>query len=145
MDSGAIIPEFFVYLFQGGGTVKNQVKELCKGSTRIFLNQNILKSIIFPLPHIEEQLVIVSEIESRLSVCDQLEQTIEDSQKKAEGLRQSILKKAFEGELTREWREAHPELISGDNSAERLLARIQAEKEKKSPQRRKGREGKNKI
>ena len=76
----------------------------------------------------EEQQAIVSEIETRLSVCDQLEQTIEDSLKKAEALRQSILKKAFEGELTREWRLAHPELISGENSAESLLARIRAEK-----------------
>jgi type I restriction enzyme S subunit len=81
---------------------------------------------------------IVSEIESRLSVCDKLEQTIEDSLKKSEALRQSILKKAFEGELTKEWREYHPELISGENSAEKLLERIKAEKEKSrknSPQR----------
>jgi len=100
---------------------------------------------IFPmkvkLTTLIEQNEIVSEIETRLSVCDQLEQTIEDSLKKAEALRQSILKKAFEGELTRQWRETHPELISGENSAESLLARIQAEK-KDSPQRRKGREGK---
>jgi len=38
------------------------------------------------------------------------------------------LKKAFEGELTREWREKHLELISGENSAEKLLERIKAEK-----------------
>jgi type I restriction enzyme, S subunit len=88
---------------------------------------------------------IISEIETRLSVCDKLEQTIEDSLKKAEALRQSILKKAFEGELTREWRLAHPEMISGENSAESLLARIREEKEslrKNSPQRPKGRKGK---
>jgi len=75
-----------------------------------------------------EQNEIVSEIESRLSVCDQLEQTIEDSLKKAEALRQSILKKAFNGELTQKWREQHPELVSGENSAEKLLERIKAEK-----------------
>ena len=75
-----------------------------------------------------EQNTIVQEIESRLSVCDQLEQTIEDSLKKAEALRQSILKKAFAGELTRDWREKHPELITGENSAEKLLEKIKAEK-----------------
>jgi type I restriction enzyme, S subunit len=80
------------------------------------------------LPPLSQQQAVVSEIETRISVCDQMEQTIEDSLKKAEALRQSILKKAFEGELTREWREAHPELISGENSAESLLAHIQAEK-----------------
>ncbi len=75
-----------------------------------------------------EQRAIVSEIESRLSVCDKMEQTIEDSLKKAEALRQSILKKAFVGELTKDWREKHPELITGENSAEKLLEKIKAEK-----------------
>jgi len=51
-----------------------------------------------------EQDQIVQNIESRLSVCDKIEQTIEDSLNKAEALRQSILKKAFSGELTKEWR-----------------------------------------
>jgi len=40
------------------------------------------------------------------------------------------------------WREANPELISGENSAESLLERIRAEKKKNSPQRLKGRKGK---
>jgi type I restriction enzyme S subunit len=42
---------------------------------------------------------IVQEIESRLSVCDKIEETTTDSLKQAEALRQSILKKAFEGKL----------------------------------------------
>lgn len=41
---------------------------------------------------------------------------------------QSILAKAFRGELTADWRAEHPELISGENSAEALLAKIQAAK-----------------
>ncbi|OIN95436.1 MAG: hypothetical protein AUJ48_03160 [Deltaproteobacteria bacterium CG1_02_45_11] len=61
-------------------------------------------------------------------MCDKIEQTVEDSLKKAEALRQSILMKAFAGELTRDWREKHPELITGENSAEKLLERIKAEK-----------------
>jgi len=44
-------------------------------------------------------------------------------------LTQSILAKAFRGELTADWRAANPELITGENSAEALLARIQAERE----------------
>lgn len=39
-------------------------------------------------------------------------------------LTQSILAKAFRGELTEEWRKAHPELVSGENSADALLERI---------------------
>ena len=95
-----------------------------------------------PICSISEQVRVVSEIETRLSVCDQLEQTIEDSLKKAEALRQSILKKAFEGELTREWRLAYPELISGENSAESLLARIREEKARLNEDGKKRRSGK---
>src|SRR5690606_38375583 len=50
----------------------------------------------------QEQAQIVKEIESRLSVCDTVEQQIKDSLTQAEALRQSILKKAFEGRLLTE-------------------------------------------
>jgi type I restriction enzyme S subunit len=49
--------------------------------------------------HCEKQHQIVSEIESRFSVADKLVQTIDENLKKSETLRQSILKKAFEGRL----------------------------------------------
>jgi type I restriction enzyme, R subunit len=53
-----------------------------------------------PLPFVYESTGEVSrEIESRLSVADKLEETITDSLQQAEALRQSILKKAFEGKL----------------------------------------------
>jgi type I restriction enzyme S subunit len=82
-----------------GGRVREQVKSLCAGSTRDFLNQTILNSIEFPIPSIEEQNQIVQEIETRLSVCDKLNEAIDQSLEKAQALRQSILKKAFEGKL----------------------------------------------
>ncbi|WP_336689855.1 MULTISPECIES: restriction endonuclease subunit S [unclassified Chryseobacterium] len=50
-------------------------------------------------PPLKEQHQIVQEIESRLSVADKMEQSIQESLQKAEALRQSILKKAFSGEL----------------------------------------------
>jgi len=98
------------------------------GATRPRINTTQLRNCCIPLCSNHEQQQIVREIESRLSVCDKLEQTIEDSLKKAEALRQSILKKAFAGELTKYWREKHPELITGENSAEKLLEKIKAEK-----------------
>lgn len=98
LNLSKISPKFFVYLFQGG-SVREQVKDLCKGSTRVFLNQTILKSIKLPYVSIEEQNIIIKEIESRLSVCDKVEQSISEALDKAEALRQSILKKAFEGKL----------------------------------------------
>ena len=47
----------------------------------------------------KEQTQIVKQIETRLSVCDKLETTLKQSLEQAQSLRQSILKKAFEGKL----------------------------------------------
>ena len=54
-----------------------------------------------PVPTAERDVQdrIVSEIESRLSVCDSIEKTVDTALQQAEAMRQSILKKAFEGGL----------------------------------------------
>lgn len=99
LNKNIIRSDYFIYLFQSKGIVLDQVKELCKGSTRAFLNQTILKQILFPVPTLSKQDEIIDLIESRLSVCNKIEQTVDESLKKAEQLRQSILKQAFEGKL----------------------------------------------
>ncbi|MBL7179960.1 MAG: restriction endonuclease subunit S [Desulfobacterales bacterium] len=125
---------YLYYWFQ-----KLNLSNIYDGSNVPQINRKNIAPLDIPIPPIIDQRKIVSEIESRLSICDKLEQTIEDSLNKAEALRQSILKKAFSGELTKDWREKHPELISGKNSAEKLLERIKAEKtlsaaDRKKPQ-----------
>ncbi len=76
----------------------------------------------FPLPPLPEQHRIVEEIERRFSVADEVEKAIDNSLKQAERLRQSILKKAFEGKLVPQ--------DPNDEPAEKLLERIKMEKEK---------------
>jgi len=141
LNAKSMLPEFFSYYFESA-FLKNLYATKTHGATMDILNLGIIQDLPFPFCSIHEQQAIVQEIETRLSVCDQLEQTIEDSLKKSEALRQSILKKAFEGELTREWRLAHPELISGENSAESLLEKIRAEKERLKGEGTKRRSGK---
>jgi type I restriction enzyme S subunit len=63
------------------------------------IGQAKIRQITIPVPSVEEQLEIVQEIESRLSVCDKVEETITNSLQQAETIRQSILKKAFDGKL----------------------------------------------
>lgn len=99
LDCKKVLPEYFIYLFQSKGIVLDQVKELCKGSTRIFLNQTILKQIQFPIPNVHEQLQIINTIESRLTFCDNIEKTVDTALAQADAMRQSILKQAFEGTM----------------------------------------------
>ncbi|MCA2716242.1 MAG: restriction endonuclease subunit S [Microcystis sp. M169S2] len=63
------------------------------------LSANKFSLITVAIAPMQEQTKIVQEIESRLSVCDQLEATLTENLNKAEALRQSILKRAFEGKL----------------------------------------------
>lgn len=63
------------------------------------INLDTLENLIVPYCSIDEQRVVISEIESRLSVCDSIEQTVDTALQQAEAMRQSILKDAFEGKL----------------------------------------------
>ena len=58
-----------------------------------------MRALRFPFTSFAEQHVIVEAIESRLSVCDSIEQTVDIALQQAEAMRQSILKDAFEGRL----------------------------------------------
>ena len=64
------------------------------------INLTTLENLIIPYCTMDEQTFIVEEIESRLSVCDSIEQTVDIALVQAEAMRQSILKQAFEGGLT---------------------------------------------
>ena len=80
---------------------RSQIETLSTGNQDSMRNigQEKIKQIEFPYCLMEEQYQIVQEIESRLSVADKMEESIAQSLLQAEALRQSILKKAFCGEL----------------------------------------------
>jgi type I restriction enzyme S subunit len=92
------------------------------------ITMGIIQELPFPLLSIPEQHQIVQEIEKRLSVCDKVEQSITESLEKAEALRQSILKKAFEGKLLTEQEIAQCKKEPDYEPASVLLEKIKAEK-----------------
>ena len=99
------------------------------GGAQGVINTKSVESTFLALPPLEEQTEIVRRVEQLFAYADQIEQRVKDAQARVNHLTQSILAKAFRGELTADWRAQNPELISGENSAAALLERIRAERE----------------
>lgn len=76
-----------------------RLNQYSTGTAQPGLSVNKLLPIELAVPSHQEQQLIVDELESKLTVCDKIEETISQSLQQAETLRQSILKKAFEGKL----------------------------------------------
>jgi type I restriction enzyme S subunit len=98
-------------------------KELLKnkrGAGKLGLGLDDIRNTKVPIITDEEAICTLQKIESRLSACDKLEQTIDQTLALSASLRQSILKKAFEGRLVLQ--------NTNDEPAEKLLERIKAEK-----------------
>lgn len=107
---------------------RKQLTDMAYGGGKPGLNLQNIKDVKFKLPNIEEQTEIVRRVEQLFTYADQVEQQVKNAQACVNQLTQSILAKAFRGELTEQWRKDNPELISGDNSATALLERIKAER-----------------
>ena len=119
---GEILSEFiFYYVVQESFRKKAQnVMTGAVGQRRV--PADYLKNISINLPTIDEQKQIVKEIEKRFEVTDEAERVIAENLDKTEQLKQSILKKAFEGRLVPQ--------DPTDQPASELLAKIQAERSK---------------
>ena len=70
---------------------------------RANLSLKDVASITIPYYEYTKQNKIVQEMETRLSICNKIEESVESGLKKIEHLRQSILKRAFEGKLVPQW------------------------------------------
>ncbi len=97
-----------------------RLEEFFTGTTIKHLTGEGLAKLPIPICSVAEQNEILSQLDERLSNINQLEQTITTALQQAEALRQSILKKAFTGQLVPQ--DPH------DEPAGALLARIRAAK-----------------
>lgn len=124
LNNKKISNQFFIYWFNS-----NQTQKLILENVRGAAIQNIasvkeLKQISILLPTISEQQHIVAEIENWFTVADELEKAVNEGLEKADKLKQSILKKAFEGKLVPQ--------DPNDEPASVLLDRIKASKQPQS-------------
>ncbi|MDQ6965294.1 MAG: restriction endonuclease subunit S [Mariprofundaceae bacterium] len=113
--------KFFEFLLQSP-FLQKQIEKGKKATAQANLFLGPIKNLRIIVCSEQEQRQIVQEIESRFSVVEQMEKAIEESLQKAEALRQSILKRAFEGKLVPQ----NPD----DEPASELLARIRAARAK---------------
>lgn len=90
------------------------------------VNASKLKSIPFPLPPVKDQESIVAKIEELFSELDNGIAALKTAREQLKVYRQAILKHAFEGKLTAQWREENKDKLE---TPEQLLARIQQERE----------------
>lgn len=89
-------PKYIYYFLQMN---YENTRRVGSGNNQKALNKERVRALRFPFTSFAEQHVIVEAIESRLSVCDSIEQTVDIALQQAEAMRQSILKDAFEGRL----------------------------------------------
>ena len=109
----------FVQLYFEYAASNRRLESLFTGTTIKHLTGEKLVRFALPLCNRLEQIEVMAELESKLSEADQLDQTLATALQQADALRQSILKKAFCGQLVKQAKNEEP--------ATALLERIRAE------------------
>lgn len=122
VDSKIVAPKFILFNLQVSH-IKEQMDEATTDTAREFLSLTNLKKLLFPIPTVEEQKEIIRRVEQLFAFADKLEARYTKAKTMIDKLPQSILAKAFRGELVPQ----NP----NDEPASVLLERIRKEKVKK--------------
>lgn len=108
-----------------------QINKRAKGSGTPHVDPDLLWNYEFPIPPKNEQHRIVAKIEELFSELDKGIENLKTAREQLKVYRQALLKHAFEGKLTAQWREQNRDKLE---TATALLARIQAEREQRYQQ-----------
>ncbi len=109
--------EYIDYFIQAART---RIEAYAPATAQKNINLETLENLVVPYCSNAEQEAVLCELESKLSEADQLDQTLATALQQADALRQSILKKAFRGQLEKQDKNEEP--------ATALLERIRAAK-----------------
>lgn len=89
----------YVYYFLNSAKSIEDIKKHVKGVGTPTINKNSVRDLYFAYPDTNEQKNIVTEVETKLSLYDSVNLTLDNILRQASAMRQSILKQAFEGRL----------------------------------------------
>lgn len=127
LDTEQVVPEYMKLIFNDISGQQQLVS--ASGATAqqaIYIRD--VKEFSFKLISLHEQAEIVRRVEQLFAYADTIEKQVNNALIRVNSLTQSILAKAFRGELTAQWRAENSDLISGENSAAALLEKIKAER-----------------
>src|SRR6056297_1991225 len=108
------------YLFYAFKGAQRKILKESNGTTVLGISLNNLREIKIPLAPLPEQRAIVAKIEQLFSGLDNGIANLKAAKDKLEIYRQAVLKKAFEGELTKEWRKQQTDLPTADELLEQI-------------------------
>lgn len=123
-DKNLLIKRFVYYLLQTQ-IFQAPLKMISRSAQNGFAKHEIAH-IEIPIPPLETQQAIVNKIESLFDEIDEGIGRLKTAAQQIQQYRQSLLKNAFNGELTKEWRSKHTDTLPSENE---LLAQIQTTRE----------------
>lgn len=123
-----LYPTFLLFYFMSPQGKEEIVGRATSGAGLYTLSISKISSINVPVYSLPDQHEIVRRVEQLFAYADTIEKQVDSALARVNILTQSILAKAFRGELTAQWRAENPDLISGENSAAALLEKIKAER-----------------
>ena len=125
LGSAEIDPRYLMHAINSP-IVRTQITALQSGSTRKRISRKNLATVSIPIAPLNEQRRIVERIDILFAEINSGVESLRVAKHSIALYRQSLLKSAFEGRLTAEWRAQHPDKIE---SRDDLLARIREERQ----------------
>lgn len=114
---------FIYYLLD---KVTSELYAKAHGSGMVHVTKGKFEATSVNIPPFETQQAIVNKIESLFDEIDEGIGRLKTAAQQIQQYRQSLLKNAFNGELTKEWRSKHADTLPSENE---LLAQIQTTRE----------------
>ena len=122
-DNDTFQKDFFAYLLI---SLESSIIQIAKGMGVQNISSKDIEQLKIPIPPLETQQAIVNKIESLFDEIDEGIGRLKTAAQQIQQYRQSLLKNAFNGELTKEWRSKHADALPSENE---LLAQIQTTRE----------------